>query len=47
MLNQRACRYVLLRGKKRFRLWDPSHAASMGTLGKLRAVYPNGRIVYK
>lgn len=36
-----------MRGRKRFRLWDPSQAPHMPTVGKLAAVQPNGRIVYQ
>ena len=39
--------YVLLRGTKRFRLFPPALAARMYTAGTLRAIYPNGRIVYE
>jgi hypothetical protein len=38
--------YVLLRGRKRFRLWPPQKAPHMYTHGKLRRVHDNGRIVY-
>ncbi|KAF5838459.1 cupin-like domain-containing protein [Dunaliella salina] len=40
-------KYVLMRGKKRFRLWAPSHASHMHTAGKIVKVHPNGRIVYE
>ncbi len=40
------CRYVLLRGRKRFRLWDPSVAGQMPTVGQLRRVHANGRAEY-
>lgn len=39
--------YILLRGRKRFRLYPPSDAQRMYVRGELRAVHPNGRIVYK
>lgn len=39
--------YVLLRGKKRFRLFPPSMAHQMYTHGAVQRVYPNGRIVYE
>ena len=39
--------YVLLRGRKRFRLWPPTQAARMCTHGKLQRIHPNGRIVYE
>lgn len=39
--------YVLLRGRKRFRLFDPSMAAAMYLHGTLAHVHANGRIVYK
>ena len=39
--------YILLRGKKRFRLWPPYTAKGMYTHGVLKKVYPNGRIVYE
>jgi hypothetical protein len=42
-----SCRYVLLRGRKRFRLWDPSVAPRMPTVGRVAAIHPNGRIVYQ
>lgn len=38
--------YVLLRGRKRFRLYSPELATRMYTHGCLRIIYPNGRIVY-
>ena len=38
--------YVLLRGRKRLRLFPPSMAACMHTHGRLRRVHGNGRIVY-
>ena len=39
--------YVLLRGKKRFRLYSPNCAGKMYTHGKLQDVHQNGRIVYR
>ncbi|GIL74226.1 hypothetical protein Vretimale_1977 [Volvox reticuliferus] len=39
--------YVLLRGKKRFRLYPPTAAPTMYTHGKLARMYDNGRIVYE
>lgn len=39
--------YILLRGRKTFRLYPPSCAPNMYTYGKLHKVYPNGRIVYQ
>ena len=39
--------YVLLRGKKRFRLFPPCLHAHMKTHGKVIRVHPNGRIVYR
>lgn len=39
--------YVLLRGRKRFRLYPPSMAPLMATQGNLVGIYPNGRIVYE
>ena len=39
--------YVLLRGRKRFRLFPPSLAGAMYTHGTPLRVYPNGRIVYQ
>ncbi|MEW5304433.1 MAG: hypothetical protein WDW36_007044 [Sanguina aurantia] len=39
--------YILLRGRKQFTLYDPSHAADMYLNGALQAVHPNGRIVYQ
>ncbi|GAX76316.1 hypothetical protein CEUSTIGMA_g3762.t1 [Chlamydomonas eustigma] len=38
--------YVLIRGRKRFRLFDPSKAPLMYTHGKIRRIHQNGRIVY-
>jgi len=38
--------YILLRGRKRFRLYDPSQAPNMYTHGTLKLVHSNGRIVY-
>ena len=39
--------YILLRGRKRFRLFPPSMARRMYTHGQIRTVHPNGRIVYE
>ena len=39
--------YVLLRGRKRFRLFPPSLADRMYVHGQLQRVHPNGRIVHK
>mmetsp|Transcript_19535 Transcript_19535/g.24144 ORF Transcript_19535/g.24144 Transcript_19535/m.24144 type:complete len:455 (+) Transcript_19535:219-1583(+) len=39
--------YLLLSGKKRFRLFDPSAAAHMPLLGSVSRVYFNGRICYE
>ena len=39
--------YILLKGKKRIRLFPPTAASSMYTYGELGKVYNNGRIVYK
>ena len=38
--------YVLLHGRKRFRLFSPADAHRMYTRGRLRRVHPNGRINY-
>eukprot|EP00955_Chlamydomonas_euryale_P006348 67490-Chlamydomonas_euryale.AAC.2 len=38
--------YVLLRGRKRFRLFDPSASPRMHTAGRIVRVHANGRIVY-
>jgi hypothetical protein len=38
--------YVLLRGKKRFRLFSPLDAHRMYTTGRMAMVHPNGRICY-
>ena len=38
--------YVLLRGAKRFRLYSPVDALRLATVGTVRTVHPNGRIVY-
>ena len=38
--------YVLLRGRKRFRLYSPDHAKRMYTHGRIAKVHANGRIVY-
>ena len=39
--------YVLLRGRKRFRLFPPSEVGRMQTYGEVLRVHENGRIVYK
>ncbi|KAL4429824.1 hypothetical protein ABPG77_010941 [Micractinium sp. CCAP 211/92] len=39
--------YVLLRGRKRFRLYPPQAAKQMYTVGKVAKTHPNGRIVFK
>ncbi|KAI3427056.1 hypothetical protein D9Q98_006996 [Chlorella vulgaris] len=39
--------YVLLRGRKRFRLYPPSQAPRMYTVGRPAVVHPNGRIVFR
>ncbi|KAI8109604.1 hypothetical protein M9434_000886 [Picochlorum sp. BPE23] len=39
--------YILLRGKKRFRLFPPHCFHTMYTHGELVSMHPNGRIVYK
>ncbi|GAB4814761.1 hypothetical protein N2152v2_001807 [Parachlorella kessleri] len=39
--------YVLLRGRKQFRLYPPSLADRMYVHGQLQRVHPNGRIVHK
>lgn len=39
--------YILLRGSKRFRLFPPRTAPDMYLRGKIRHIYPNGRIVYE
>lgn len=39
--------YILLRGKKRFRLFSPDSAEHQYTNGKILRVFPNGRIVYE
>ena len=39
--------YILIKGKKRIRLFPPTAASSMYTYGELDKVYNNGRIVYK
>jgi len=41
------CRYVLLRGRKRFRLFSPADAHRMYTYGRICRVHPNGRINYQ
>lgn len=38
--------YILLRGRKRLRLYPPSAVAAMYTHGEPRLVHRNGRIVY-
>ena len=38
---------MLLRGRKRFRLYPPAAAKGMYTVGRVEAVHPNGRIVFK
>ena len=38
--------YVVLRGRKRFRLYSPRDAGRMRTRGELLRVHPNGRINY-
>ena len=39
--------YILLRGRKRFRLFPPDHAHRLYTHGAIACIHPNGRIVYK
>ncbi|KAA6419505.1 MAG: hypothetical protein FRX49_10603 [Trebouxia sp. A1-2] len=39
--------YILLRGRKRFRLYPPCEAGNMYTHGQVQHVHPNGRIIYK
>ncbi len=39
--------YVLIRGKKRFRLFAPSAGPNMKTAGIISRIYPNGLIVYR
>ena len=39
--------YVLLRGRKRFRLFSPDHATALHTVGTISQVHPNGRICYE
>jgi hypothetical protein len=39
--------YVLLRGRKRFRLFSPADAPALYTAGELARVHPNGRICYE
>jgi len=39
--------YVLLRGRKRFRLFPPGEVGRMQTYGEVVRVHENGRIVYK
>lgn len=39
--------YVLLRGRKRFRLHSPNDASKMYTVGEVAKVHQNGRINYK
>ncbi|KAG5189072.1 cupin-like domain-containing protein [Tribonema minus] len=38
--------YVLLRGRKRFKLWSPDAAPNMYTVGTIARVHTNGRINY-
>ena len=38
--------YILLRGRKRFRLYPPEQAKRMYTHGRIAKVHANGRIVY-
>lgn len=38
--------YIVLKGKKKFRLFDPSEAENLYTRGELLKVHPNGRINY-
>jgi Cupin-like domain len=38
--------YILLRGRKRFRLWSPNDTQNMYTYGTVAKVHPNGRINY-
>lgn len=38
--------YILLRGRKRFRLFPPSDIETMYVHGIPKKVYPNGRVVY-
>ena len=38
--------YILLRGRKRFRLWSPDQAPQLYTHGHLERVHPKGCIVY-
>mmetsp|Transcript_13960 Transcript_13960/g.26270 ORF Transcript_13960/g.26270 Transcript_13960/m.26270 type:complete len:523 (-) Transcript_13960:2503-4071(-) len=39
--------YIVLRGKKKFRLYGPNDTELMYTRGKLAMVHPNGRINYE
>jgi len=39
--------YIMVRGRKRFRLYNPADADKMYTRGKLHVVHPNGRINYE
>ncbi|KAL7470514.1 hypothetical protein ACHAXS_010768 [Conticribra weissflogii] len=39
--------YIVLKGKKRFRLFDPLETENMYTRGELLKVHPNGRINYR
>ena len=39
--------YIVLKGKKRFRLYSPGDTEMMYTRGNLAKVHPNGRINYK
>ena len=38
--------YVLIHGRKSFRLFSPGDADKMHTLGPIELVHPNGRICY-
>jgi Cupin-like domain len=38
--------YILLRGRKRFRLYPPDQAKRMYTNGRIAKVHGNGRFVY-
>jgi len=39
--------YVLLKGKKKFRIWSPSHAFKLQTSGEIQLTFPNGNIAYE
>ena len=39
--------YVLVRGRKRFRLFSPADAKYMHTRGKISKIHKNGRICYE